>query len=133
MKLSCNFDSTMNIKKMLKSFGPAISGLIYLSKNENNFKFHLIAFLVVVIFGLMCNITRYEWCMVLISSSIVLLSEGINTAIERIADLVETTNNPKIKVIKDVAAASVLISALFSIVIGILIFFPYLKIHFFAV
>ena len=123
----------MNIKKMLKSFGPAISGLIYLFKNENNIKFHLIAFLVVVTLGLMCNITRYEWGMLLISSSIVLVSEGINTAMERIADLVETTNNPKIKVIKDVAAASVLISALFSIVIGILIFFPYLKIHFFAV
>ena len=118
---------------MLKSFGPAISGLIYLFKNENNIKFHLIAFLVVVTLGLMCNITRYEWGMLLISSSIVLVSEGINTAMERIADLVETTNNPKIKVIKDVAAASVLISALFSIVIGILIFFPYLKIHFFAV
>jgi len=56
----------------------------------------------------------------------VLSFELVNTMAERIIDLVEPRWQDKIRDIKDVLAAAVLIAALGSIIIGLIIFWPYL-------
>jgi len=54
----------------------------------------------------------------------VLTAEIINTAIENIADFLTIENNNKIKTIKDLSAAAVLISALTALIIALIIFLP---------
>ncbi|MFM7466499.1 MAG: diacylglycerol kinase family protein [Crocinitomicaceae bacterium] len=117
---------------MIKSFVPAFAGLTFLIKNENNFKFQLVAFFSVLTLGLSVGINRYEWLFILVCCALVLVAEGINTAIENLADQIELSKHPKIKVIKDVSAAAVLLSAIFSLIIGLIIFYPYLKKLFFG-
>lgn len=111
---------------MFKSFIPAMTGLTHLIQNENNFKFQFVAFVFVILLGLFFKINSFEWLFLFFISALVLVAEGFNTAIEKISDEIDHTINPKIKRIKDIAAAAVLISAIFSILIGVTIFFPYL-------
>lgn len=118
--------------KMIKSIVPALAGLEFLVKNENNFKFQLVAFFSVVTMGFLFGVNRYEWLFLLICCALVFVAEGINTAIEKVADQIDLTINPKIKIIKDVSAAAVFLSAIFSLIIGLLIFYPYLKKLFFG-
>ncbi|MBM3429881.1 MAG: diacylglycerol kinase family protein [Bacteroidetes bacterium] len=122
----------MKFFKMIKSFVPAVAGLTFLIKNENNFKFQLVAFFSVLTLGLSVGINRYEWLFILVSCALVLVAEGINTAIEKLADQIELSKNSKIKVIKDVSAAAVFLSAIFSLITGLIIFYPYLKKLFFG-
>ena len=118
--------------KMIKSIVPALAGLEFLVKNENNFKFQLVAFFSVVTMGFLFGVNRYEWLFLLICCALVFVAEGINTAIEKVADQIDLTINPKIKIIKDVSAAAVFLSAIFSLIIGLLIFYPYFKKLFFG-
>jgi len=122
----------MKMFKMIKSIVPALAGLEFLVKNENNFKFQLVAFFSVVTMGFFFGVNRYEWLFLLICCALVFVAEGINTAIEKVADQIDLTINPKIKIIKDVSAAAVFLSAIFSLIIGLLIFYPYLKKLFFG-
>lgn len=122
----------MKMFKMIKSIVPALAGLEFLVKNENNFKFQLVAFFSVVTMGFLFGVNRYEWLFLLICCALVFVAEGINTAIEKVADQIDLTINPKIKIIKDVSAAAVFLSAIFSLIIGLLIFYPYLKKLFFG-
>jgi diacylglycerol kinase len=122
----------MKFFKMIKSFVPAFAGLKFLLKNENNFRFQLVAFFSVVTMGFLFGVNRYEWLFLLICCALVFVAEGINTAIEKVADQIDLSINPKIKIIKDVSAAAVFLSAIFSFIIGLLVFYPYIKKLFFG-
>jgi diacylglycerol kinase (ATP) len=132
MKLSCNFDFDMKPMKMIKSFIPAFVGLVFLIKNENNLKFQLVLFFVVIFSGAILDLNRYDWICILLISAVVFVAEGLNSAIEKLADMVDLNYNPQIKTIKDISAAAVLIAALISIIVGLLIFYPHIKKLFFC-
>ena len=132
MKLSCNFDFVMKPMKMIKSFIPAFVGLVFLIKNENNLKFQLVLFFVVIFSGAILDLNRYDWICILLISAVVFVAEGLNSAIEKLADMVDLNYNPQIKTIKDISAAAVLIAALISIIVGLLIFYPHIKKLFFG-
>ena len=80
----------------------------------------------IVLLAIFFNISKNEWILVLLCSMIVLSLEGINTAIERLCNENDTNFNINIKIIKDTAAGAVLISCIFSAIIGMVIFFPYI-------
>ena len=82
------------------------------------------ALALIVGLGVVLQISAIEWLFVAGCSMLVLSMELVNTAIENVCDLISTEFNPLIKVIKDVAAAAVLVSAAGSAVIGCIIFFP---------
>ena len=65
-----------------------------------------------------------EWLVVVLCITVVLTLEMINTAIEKLCDVVQPDYHPQIKIIKDIAAGAVLIAALGSIIIGAIIFVP---------
>lgn len=115
------------MKNFLKGFLFALAGLRFLLKNERNFKVHIIAFILVLSVGYLFQITSTEWLVILLNSALVFSLEAINTAIEKLCDLYSKEENASIKTIKDIAAGAVLISALSAVVIGIIIFFPYVK------
>jgi diacylglycerol kinase len=72
------------------------------------------------------GISIIEWGLVILTMALVWITESFNTVYERLFDLVDPTVNPLVKIGKDVSAAAVLISAVVSIIIGILVFLPHL-------
>lgn len=77
-----------------------------------------------IIAAIYFKLTTNEWAAIIISIGVVFTAELVNTAIENIANFLTTENNSKIKIIKDLSAAAVLISALMSLIIGAIIFLP---------
>jgi diacylglycerol kinase len=117
-------DKKFSLSKRLKSFKYAFSGLKTVFSEEHNAIIHLIAATVVITASFLCDLNTYEWIGVVFSIGLVITAEIINTAIENIADFLTTEQNDKIKKIKDLSAAGVLISAMTALVIGLIIFSP---------
>ena len=93
-------------------------------KNERNARIHLLAALIVIVLGIGLNISFPEWCLIIIVTGFVFMAELFNTALEALSDIVDPEWNEKIRKVKDYAAASVLISAIVSVIVGGLIFIP---------
>lgn len=87
-------------------------------------RIHLILTTGVVISGLVLEISRLEWCVLLLTFSLVLMAEAFNTALEFLTDLASPEYHPLAKHAKDVAAAAVLLTAFGAAVVGILILGP---------
>lgn len=113
-------------KKQLRSFGYAWKGIRSCVGKEQNLSFHLIATVCVVTAGFVCGITRTEWICVLLCIGVVIAAELFNSAIERLVDLVSPQRHPLAGQIKDIAAGAVLVCALTAMVVGLVIFVPYL-------
>ncbi len=112
-------------KKRIQSFIFAFQGLKFLFKTQFHAKIHFVFTLAVIIAGLYFSITKTEWLILLICIASIWSLEAVNTAIEQIVDLVSPNYHEKAKNAKDVAAAAVLIAAIFSAIIGLMILFPY--------
>jgi len=112
------------ITDRIKSFGPAWKGLFWLFKNEGNAQFHLIATIVVVIAGFYFKVTISEWVLLFFAIGLVITSEALNTAIEKTIDLLHPEKNPKAGLVKDLAAAGVLVASITAATIALLIFLP---------
>ena len=119
-------EKPFSLAELARSFRYAFSGLAELLRSQHNARVHLFASLLVVIVGLSLGVTRIEWCALLLAMMLVWIAEALNTALEFLCNLVSPDFHPLIKKTKDVAAASVLISAAGAVVIGVLIFLPYL-------
>lgn len=115
---------TSFINQRTKSFSYAFQGLKTILKEEPNFWIHLLAALLVISAGFWFNITSYEWLAILFAIAMVLAAEIFNTAIENLSDAVTKEQNPHIKKTKDLAAAAVLITSIFALIIGIIVFLP---------
>lgn len=112
--------------KILKSFGYAITGL-KLGMKERNMRLHLFAALIVIFFGIALEITALEWVVILLCIGLVIATELLNTAIEKLTDvmtkakpeLYEHAGKPK-----DIGAGAVLVAACIAFSVGIFIFMP---------
>lgn len=87
-------------------------------------RIHLIVAALVVLFGLIFCISKVEWIVCLLCMGLVFGTELINTSIENIVDLVSPDHHPLAGKAKDIAAGAVLMSAIFSVIIGLIIFIP---------
>jgi diacylglycerol kinase len=114
------------LKQMFKSIGIAFDGIIDLIKSENNAKIHLISTIVVIIVGLKLQFLAIEWLWISLAIAGVWVAELINTAIEKLTDLVSPEINPIAKKVKDYAAGAVLVMAIWAIFVFCLISLPHL-------
>ena len=110
--------------KIIRSFAFAINGLKSCFTSETNFKVHIIVALVVILLGFVLHISYTEWLIVIASIAFVITMEILNTAIEKLCDVVQESFHPGIKKVKDIAAGAVLVSACSSIIVGAIIFLP---------
>lgn len=110
------------MKRLFNSFKFAIQGVLYTLNSQWNMRIHFIIATLVIILGILYDITSIEWVLLLLTIGMVITSEMINTAIEKTIDLVTEEYNILAKISKDVAAGAVFISALIAFVIGIIIF-----------
>lgn len=102
----------------------AWNGICEAFKKERNFQIHCYVGMLVIIWGFFLRLTAMEWVVVLLAIAIVLITELLNSVIERIIDYVKPEQHPKAKIIKDMAAAAVLIAACLAVMIGCIIIIP---------
>jgi len=108
----------------------AWNGIKEIIKSEYNFRVHLVAAIFVIGAGFIFRITFIEWAILLLTIGFVLVTEAVNSVIEKMMDYLKPDIHPAAKVIKDVSAGAVLISAMIAVGIGLLIFLPKLYIFF---
>lgn len=108
----------------IKSFGYAFNGIKILLKEEHNSRIHISIALMVLIAGIVLKISVTEWLVIVFAIGLVITLETINSSVENLADFLTTEENDKIKKIKDLSAASVLISSITAIIIGLIVFLP---------
>ena len=113
-----------SFRNRLRSFKYAFNGMWIMIKEEHNFRIHIFAAVCVIGAGLLFDISAIEWIAVFLVIGLVISLEIINSAIERLSDYVSPEKNNKIKAIKDLAAASVLVGAVVALIVGIIIFIP---------
>ncbi|WP_206365148.1 diacylglycerol kinase family protein [Sphingobacterium corticibacterium] len=108
----------------IQSFKYAFKGLLHLIREEPNARIHFVAGIIAITCGWYFDIDKSEWLAVILCIGIVFTTEIVNTAVENICDYISPTYHHKIKIIKDLAAAAVLISAIMSVVVASCIFLP---------
>lgn len=113
----------MNVTKFIKSFTYAFAGIRAATK-EQNFRFHLMSAIIVIIAALLTGVSTIEWSILILVIALVLSLEMINSAVERVVDLATGEIHPLAKLAKDLAAGAVLIAAIASVIIGLIIFLP---------
>lgn len=111
-------------QSFISSLKHASEGLHYVINNERNMKIHLFVMSMVILCGILFQVSKIEWIICFILFALILSLEIINTAIEALCDLYTKDYHPLIKIAKDTAASAVLISSLLSAVIGLMIFIP---------
>ena len=123
-----NYTRNIPVKKLamkfLKSFMYALQGIRYCCVFERNFRVQLAMTAVTIFSGLRFQISAIDWMAILICLALVLGFEMVNTSIEKLADTITTSLHPSIKQVKDIAAGAVCLAAIFSSVIGCIIFIP---------
>ena len=110
--------------KYSEKFRNAFRGLRVVSQTTRHLSVHIVAALVVVIFGFYFQVSGLEWIALIFAVGFVFVTETLNTAIEIDIDLTSPEYHPYARDTKDVAAAAVLLSVLVAIIIGLIIFLP---------
>jgi diacylglycerol kinase len=104
----------------------AIKGLKLIINNERNFRIQIFVAVVVILLSLLLKISHTHWIAVSFLIALVLISEAFNSVIEAVCDTVSKDYRVNIKYAKDVSAGAVLVSAILSVILGLIIFVPYL-------
>jgi diacylglycerol kinase len=112
--------------KRIKGGGYAIKGAWILIRSEPSIQVQVVISVLVTIAGFYFNISKTEWMFQVFAIGLVLSTEGLNSAVEGIADFVHPDFHTKIGYIKDVAAGAVLFAALTAVIIAAFIYLPYI-------
>ncbi len=113
-------------KSFPKSCRGACKGIVYSLKTESHLRFHFFAALTVLALGLYWDIRLTEWLFLTYAIGSVLIAELFNTALERAVDLAKPGFDFLAGTAKDIASGAVLVAAIQSVIIGVLIFGPYI-------
>lgn len=119
------------IKKhsLLVSIRLAFLGILLAVKKERNLKLHLVVAALVVLFGATVGLTKAEWLSIIFIIFAVFAAETFNSAVEGICDILKEKLNlgyEETKAIRDISAGAVLLLAIASVILGLVIFLPYL-------
>ena len=110
----------------LKSMGFALKGAVKLVTTEHSVMVQSSLAILLIIAGFYFGITRIEWMFQILVFGLVLAVEGLNTAVEKIADFIHPEYHERIGFIKDIAAGAVFFAAMTAVAVGCIIYFPYL-------
>jgi undecaprenol kinase len=113
------------LRQFSKSLSHALLGLGYVAKNEKNFQNQLAVAFLVVLAMIYFDVTRGEMVVLFMVVMAVLIMELLNTIMERVVDILKPRVHPYARLIKDLMAASVLLTSILAVIIGVLIFTPY--------
>lgn len=117
----------MPLRKWVKSANFAIEGILHAAKTQRHLRYHFYSAAVVLLASYILGVTRTEFLIISLSVIAVLLAEMLNTAIEAIVDIISTEHNEKARIVKDIAAGAVFVTAFGVAVVGYIILFPYIR------
>jgi diacylglycerol kinase len=112
------------MKGRMRSFGYAFRGIAVLLRTQPNARIHLAATVVAVALGFLLGIGPGEWLAVVLAIGMAWAAEGLNTALELLADRVAPEQHPLVQKAKDAAAAGVLLAAAAALAVGLIVFVP---------
>lgn len=113
-----------------RKFKRAFAGLLEVFWPELSIKIEIVIGFLVIIFAYYLNVARVDFLALIGMVFLVIILEGMNTVLERIIDLAEPRYHDAIRQIKDALAALVLLSVFLAVIVGVTIFWPYIKIIF---
>ncbi len=116
-----------SIASRIRSFGYALRGLGFMLKTQHNAWIHLAATAIVVAAGFWLQIAAEDWRWIVLAIALVWVAEIVNTAFEHLCDVVQPEFHVSVRAAKDVAAGAVLVAAIAAAIIGVLVFWPYLR------
>lgn len=109
-----------------KSFYFTFKGLFWLIRNERNFQIHVFGLIINILLIIYFKLQAWEIIAILMVSCGVLITEALNTCIEKICDYIQPNFDKKIGIIKDIAGASVLLATIVAVITGIFVYWKYL-------
>jgi len=112
----------MRQQSLVESFNAAIEGFVYVFKSQRSMRLHFLMGLFAALLGVLLNFNYMELIMLCLTIAFVLFAEMFNTAIEYTVDLVSQEYHPLARIVKDIGAGAVLLSAITSIVVGYILF-----------
>ncbi len=111
----------------IKSVKYAVVGAYKLITTEHSVMVQFSVGILITILGFVFGITKTEWMFQTIAVGMVLATEGVNTAVEKIADFIHPEFHTRIGFIKDIAAGAVTFAAITAFTVGAIIYVPYFK------
>lgn len=114
------------VERLIKRFLFAFHGLRAAWRIEQSFRIQVVSALIIVILGIVVRLSSFEWMFIIVAVGAVLSLELLNSMIEKVLDILHPEARERVKIIKDISAAAVLIAALMAIGIGLIVFIPYL-------
>lgn len=111
----------------VRSFRHAVAGIARMIRCQHNAWLHAAATAIALGAAVVLRISAGDWCWIILAISIVWTAEALNTAFEFLADVASPEFHPLVKDAKDVAAGAVLVTAIAALVIGGIVFWPYVQ------
>jgi diacylglycerol kinase (ATP) len=109
-------------KSPVDSFRHALNGLLLSFRTQRHLRIHFVLAALVLVAGVVWQLSRAELLVLMVTVSLVLLAELLNTALEAVVDLVTPDYHPLARVAKDVAAGAVLVASVNAVIVGVLLF-----------
>ncbi|MEE8392158.1 MAG: diacylglycerol kinase family protein [Anaerolineae bacterium] len=114
----------MRSRNIIESFRFAFSGLWYALRTQRNTRIHLSVTVAVVALGVWLNLPFTQWTLLTLAIGFVLVGEMLNTVAETLVDLISPGYHPLAKIVKDVTAGAVLLTAIIAVIVGLLVLGP---------
>ncbi len=108
----------------IKSVGFALRGALLLIRTESSIKVQVFIAIVMTAAGFYFDISNTEWIVQILTIALIMGTEGLNTAIEKVADYIQPEFDKKIGIIKDVSAGAVMLVSIAATIIGFIIYLP---------
>jgi len=115
-------------QSLRNSFRYALRGLHHTFRTQQSFRIQAFAAAVVIVCMLLLRVSTRDAVILIVMTAAVLVLELINTVVEHLTDLVSARLSPVAQAVKDAMAAAVFVASIIALVVGILIFWPYLAV-----
>lgn len=110
-----------------RSLHHALDGIKYALLHERNFRIEILVAFLVIFLIFFFKVKNWEAILLILMIMWVLIFELVNTVLERVVDILKPRIHPYARLIKDLMAAAVLITSIVSVIVGIIIFYPYVR------
>jgi diacylglycerol kinase (ATP) len=116
----------LSFTRLNDSFRYAGDGFKFAWQNDQNLRIHFVIAILVIVLGLILGVSRIEFLILLMAILLVIWAEMINTVVEKTVDLITTERHQSAKIAKDVSSAMVLMTSVGAVIVGVVIFLPYI-------
>ena len=117
----------MPLKRWIESANFAIEGILHAAKTQRHLRYHFYSAAAVLLLSYVLGVTKTEFIFIALSVIAVLLAEMFNSAIEAVVDILSPEHSEKARIVKDIAAGAVFVTAFGVAIIGYIILFPYIS------